>query len=116
MCSVVTPEEVTANRQMFSVKWIEQNKESIPVSPAAECVHVLGDPTCINGIKSKGIQASCKGKVLVERNGYATYTMDGALDIPNYKIVFLKGKFNRMQAYYNICIDPDLGMDYAALH
>jgi hypothetical protein len=61
------------------------------------------------------MQANCKGKALVERNDNATYTMDNVPDIPNYKIVFPKGKFNRKQVYYNICTDPDLGVGYAAL-
>jgi hypothetical protein len=115
MCSVVTPEVVTANRQKLSAKWIERNRESIPISPAAECVRILSDPTCINGIKSKEMQVSCKGKALVERNNYKTYTMDDVPDFPHYKIVFPKGKFNKMRAYFDICTDPDLGVGYAAL-
>ena len=115
MCSVVALEAVTANRQMLSAKWIEQNGELILISPAAECVRVLSDPTRINEIQSKGMQSSCNGKALVEWNHYAMYTMGNVPNIPNYKIVFPKGKFNGMQAYYNICTDPDLGVGYAAL-
>jgi hypothetical protein len=35
--------------------------------------------------------------------------------IPNYKIMLLKSKFNGICAYYNIHMDPDLGLGYAAL-
>jgi hypothetical protein len=53
---------------------------------------------------------------MVERNDYATYTMDDVPPLPDYKVILPKGKFNRLRAHYNIRTDPDLGIDYAALH
>jgi hypothetical protein len=58
---------------------------------------------------------SCEGKAKVEKNTYECYTMDDIDTIPNYKIKFPKGKFNRLRAYYNIHMDPELGLEFAAL-
>ena len=115
MCSVVTLEAAALNRVKLSTKskWIKRNKEMIPVSPATECIRVLSDVKRINGIKSKGMRVKREGKALVKMNDYASSMMDNVSDIPNYKIVFLKGKFNGMRAFYNICTDPDLGLGYA---
>ncbi len=85
------------------------------MSPVAECVCMLSDTTHINGIKSKRMRASHEGNVLVERNDYEWYTIDDVPPIPNYKIVFPKSKFNGIRAYYNIHMDPDLSLGYAAL-
>jgi hypothetical protein len=41
--------------------------------------------------------------------------MDDVPPIPNFKIIFPKGKFNGLRAYYNIRTDPDLGLGFAAL-
>ncbi len=41
--------------------------------------------------------------------------MDDVPPIPNYKIVFSKGKFNGIHAYYTIRTEPDLSLGYAAL-
>jgi hypothetical protein len=91
MCSIVITKETNGNRQMLSTKWIEHSRVLVAVSPAAKCIRMLSDPSRINGIKSKGIHASCKGKVLVERNNYATYSMGNVSIIPDFKIVFPKG-------------------------
>ncbi len=87
----------------------------VVLSPAAECVCILSDPTRLHGIKSKGMQAKQEGKALVERNTYKSYTMDDVPPNPNFKIAFLKGKFNGLRAYYNIRTDPDLGLGFVAL-
>ena len=86
------------------------------VSPTAECVQLLSDPTWINGIKNEEMRARREGKALVEQNTYECYTMDDVPPIPNYKIEFAKGKFNGIHAYYTIRMDPDLGLGFAALH
>jgi hypothetical protein len=75
MCCILMPEMAQGGRQMLSAKWIEHNGINIAVSPADECVHLLSDPTHLNGIKSKGMQAKRKGRVLVVQNDYMTYTM-----------------------------------------
>jgi hypothetical protein len=63
------------------------------------------------------MQVKHKGKVLVTRNDYATYTMADVPPLPDYKVVMPKGQFNgRIHAHYNIRMDPDLGMGWAALH
>ena len=56
-----------------------------------------------------------EAKALVERNDYATYTMDDVPPLPDYKVILPKGKFNGLRAHYNIRTDPDLGINYAAL-
>jgi hypothetical protein len=101
MCSIVTPEETNANRQMLSAKWIDRGGDLVAVSPAAECVRMLSDPFRINGVKSEGMRAKREGKALVERNDYTTYSMDDVSIIPDWKIVFPKGKFNGLRAYCN---------------
>jgi hypothetical protein len=52
----------------------------------------------------------------VERNDYATYTMDDVPPLPDYKEILPKGNFNGLRAHYNICTDPDLGIGFVALH
>ncbi len=52
---------------------------------------------------------------LVERNDYATYTMDDIPPLPDYKVILPKGKFNGLRTHYNIRTDPDLGIGFAAL-
>jgi hypothetical protein len=115
MCSIMTPKETNANRQMLSAKWIDCGRDLVAVNPAAECVCMLSNPFRINGIKSKGMHAKRKGKALVKRNDYTTYSMDNVPIIPDWKIVFPKGKLNGVRAYYNIRMDPDLGIGWVAL-
>jgi hypothetical protein len=115
MCSIITPEATDSAKHMQSAKWIDRGGLLVAVSPAAECVRLLSDPTRLNGIKSEGMRAKREGKALVERNTYESYTMDDVPPIPNFKIVFPKGKFNGLRAYYNIRTDPDLGLGFAAL-
>ncbi len=106
MCSSITPEAEDSGKQMLNAKWIEHGGELVAVSPAAECVRILSDPSWINGIKSKGMRASHEGKALLEQNTYECYTMDDVPPIPNYKIKFPKGKFNGMRAYYKVWCRP----------
>jgi hypothetical protein len=102
---------------LLSAKWIERGgADAIAVCPAAKCVHLLSDPARVSGIKGKGMWAKCEGKALVERNNYATYTMDDVPPLPDYKVILPKGNFNGLRAHYNIRIDPDLGISFAALH
>jgi hypothetical protein len=115
MHSIITQEAVDSGKHMPSAKWIDCSGVLVAVSPATECVCMLSSTARTNGIKSKGMWASCEGNALVERNNYEWYTMDDVPFIPNYKIVFPKGKFNGIRAYYNIRTDPDLGLGYAAL-
>ena len=89
---------------------------AVAVSPAAECVRMLSDPSRINGIKSKGMRTKQEGTALVERNDYVVYSMEDAPPIPEYKIEMEKGKYNGIHAYYNIRTDPDLGIGWAAVH
>ena len=91
---------------MLSAKWIDHGGDLVAVSPAAECVCMLCDPFRINGIKSEGMHAKHEGNALVECNDYTTYSMDNVPIIPDWKIVFPKGKFNSVRAYYNIRTDP----------
>ena len=56
-----------------------------------------------------------EAKALVERNDYATYTMDNVPPLPDYKVILPKGNFNGLRPHYNIRTDPDLGIDFATL-
>ena len=76
---------------------------------------MLSDAARINGIKSEGMRAKREGKALVERNNYGTYCMDDVAPIPDYMIKFPPGQFNGLRVHYNICMDPDLGVEWAAL-
>ncbi len=49
-------------------------------------------------------------------NDYMTYTMMDVPTLPDYKVVLPKGQFNRIRADYNIRMDPDLGIGWAAVH
>ncbi len=109
------PNVADSGKQMLSAKWIERGGDAVAVSPAAECVRLLSDPARVSGIKGKGMRAKRKGKALVERNDYATYTMDDVPPLPDYKVILSKGNFNGIRAHYNIRTDSDLGMDWAAL-
>ncbi len=102
MRSIITLEAADSGKNMLSAKWIDHSRVLVAVSPATECIPMLSNTACINGIKSKGkgVRASCKGNVLVEHNDYEWYTMDDIPLIPNYKTVFLKSKFNGICAYY----------------
>ncbi len=71
---------------MMSAKWVDRNGVVVAVSPAAECVRMLSDPSRINGIKSKGMRTKREGTALVERNNYAAYSMEDVPPIPEYKI------------------------------
>jgi hypothetical protein len=116
MCSIVTPEATDSVKRMQSAKWIDCGGLLVAVSPAAECVRLLSNPTHLNGIKSEGMRAKREGKALVERNTYESYTMDNILPTPNYKITFPKGKFNGIREFYNIRTDPNLCIGWAAVH
>ncbi len=116
MCCILTPEMAQGGRQMLSAKWIEHNGINIAVSPADECVRLLSDPRRLNGIKSKGMRAKREGRVLVVQNNYMNYTMENVPPLLDYKVVLPNGQFNGICAHYNIRTDPDLGMDWAAVH
>ncbi len=115
MHSIITPEVAASVKQMLSTKWIDRSGVLVAVSPMAECVCMLNNTTQIKGIPRKGMRASCKGNVLVERNDYKCYTMDDVPPISNYRIMFSKGEFTGISAYYKISTDPDLGLGYVAL-
>jgi hypothetical protein len=53
---------------------------------------------------------------LVERNNYVAYSMENVPPIPEYKVKMEKGKYNGIRANYNIRMDPDLGIGWAAVH
>jgi hypothetical protein len=61
------------------------------------------------------MRAKRKGKALVERKDYATHTMVDVPPLPDYKVILPKGNLNRLRAHYNIRMDPDLGISFAAL-
>jgi hypothetical protein len=44
-----------------------------------------------------------------------TFTMMDVPPLPDHKVILPKRQFNSIHAHYNICIDPDLGMGWAAL-
>jgi hypothetical protein len=115
MCCILMPEMAHGGRQMLSAKWIERDGITIAVSPADECIRLLSDPTCLNGIKSKSMRAKRKGRALVMQNGYMTYTMTDVMPLLDYKVVLPKGHFNGICAHYNIRTDLDLGMGWAAV-
>ncbi len=75
----------------------------------------LAIPLCINGIKNKGMRTKYKGNVLVEQNNYAMCSMANIPLIPKYKVVLKKGKCNRIRVFYNICMDPNLGIGWVAV-
>jgi hypothetical protein len=102
---------------MLSAKRIDcGGGDVVAVSPAAKCVCLLSNPERVSGIKSKGMWSKRKEKALVERNDYATYTMDDVPPLPDYKVIMpKKGEFNGLRAHYNIRTDPDIGINYAAL-
>ncbi len=117
MCSIVTPEAPKSGNQMLSTKWIERGgADAIAVSPAVKCVCLLSNPARVSSIKGKGMRAKRKGKALVERNDYVTYTMDDVPPLPDYKVILPKSNFSGLRAHYNIRTDPDLGIGFAALH
>jgi hypothetical protein len=101
---------------MLSAKWTEHGGIIIAMSPADKCICLLSNPACLNGIKSKGMQSKRKKRALVMCNDYMTYTMTDVPPLPDYKVVLLKGQFNRICAHYSIRTDLDLGMGWAALH
>ena len=57
MCVINTPVELDGGKKMMSAKWVDQNGVVVAVSPAAEWVRMLSDPSHINMIKSKGMRA-----------------------------------------------------------
>jgi hypothetical protein len=116
MCCILAPETANGGRQMLSAKCIECDGISVTVSLADKCAHLLINPARLNNIKSEGMQAKHKGRALVVCNNYMTYTMMDVPPLPDYKVVLSKGQFNGIRAHYNICMDLDLGMDWAALH
>jgi hypothetical protein len=116
MCCLQMPETANGRRQMLSAKWIERDGIPVAVSLADECIHLLSDPTCLNGIKSKGMRAKREGRALVMHNNYMTYTMTDVPPLTDYKVVLPKGQFNGIRAHYNMRTDPDLSMGWAAVH
>ena len=66
---------------MQSAKWIDRGGLLVAVSPAAECVCLLSDPTWLNGIKSEGMRAKREGKALVERNTYKEDESESDLEL-----------------------------------
>ncbi len=115
MCCILTPEMAHGRRQMLSAKWIECDNITIAVNPADKCICLLSNPARLNSIKSKGMRSKRKGRALVMRNDYMTYTMMDVPPLPDYKVVLPKGQFNGIRAHYNICTDLDLDMGWAAL-
>jgi hypothetical protein len=115
MCAINTPEEADGGKKMMSAKWVNQNGVAVAMSPAAECVRMLSDPSRTNRIKSNGMRAKQEGTALVKRNNYATYSMKDVPPVPEYEIEMEKGKYNGICVYYNICTDPDLGIRWAAV-
>jgi hypothetical protein len=117
MSSVVMPKEDNRGKQkMLNAKWNDRGGgDDIAVSPAAKCVCLLSDLVHVSSIKSEGMWSKRKAKALVECNDYATYTMDDVPPLPDYKVILPKGKFKGLRTHYNIRMDPDLGIDYAAL-
>jgi hypothetical protein len=91
MCCILMPETAQGERQMLSAKWIERDGINIAMSLADECVCLLSDPTCLNGIKSEGMRAKREGRALVVQNNYMTYTMENVPPLPDYKVVLPKG-------------------------
>ena len=65
MCCIVTPGAADSDKDMLLAKWVERDGETIAVSPADECVHLLSDPARVNWIKSEGMRAKQEGKALV---------------------------------------------------
>jgi hypothetical protein len=100
---------------MLSAKWIERNGIIVAMSLADKCVRLLSNSTRLNSIKSKGMWAKRKGRVLAMRNDYMTFTMADVPPLPDYKVVLPKGQFNVIRAHYNIRTDPNLSMGWAAL-
>jgi hypothetical protein len=61
------------------------------------------------------MQAKRKGRALVIRNDYMTYTMTDVPPLPDYKVVLPKGQFSGIHAHYNIRMDLDLGMGWTVV-
>jgi hypothetical protein len=49
MCAIKTPEESESVNKMTSAKWIDWNRVTEKVSPAAECVCTLSNPSVSMG-------------------------------------------------------------------
>ena len=104
-----------SSKNMLSAKWVERDEATVRVSLADKCICLLNNPARVNGIKSKVMWAKHKRKALALRNDYMSYTM---ADVPHnwdYKVVLPKGQFNGFLVHYNIHMDPDLGLGWAAL-
>jgi len=94
MCSIVTPEEEdnSGKQKMLNAKWIDRGGgDDVAVSPAAKCVRLLSNPAHVSGIKNEDMRSKHEAKALVERNDYATYTMDNVPPLPDYKVILPKG-------------------------
>ncbi len=115
MCCILASESAHGRRQMLSAKWIERDGITVALGPADECICLLSNPACLDGIKSKGMRSKHEGRALVMLNDYMTYTMTDVPPLPDYKVVLPKGQFNSIHAHYNICMDMDFGMGWAAL-
>jgi hypothetical protein len=80
---------------------------------------MLSNLSCINIIKGRGMHASHKGKALVERNDYTSYSMNNVPIIPDFKIIFPKGKFMESVHITTYARTPTLAWDrqlFAVLH
>jgi hypothetical protein len=115
MHSIITPEAVDSGKKMLFAKWIDCSRVLVAVSPAAERVCMLRDTALINGIKKQGDVGKSQGECVGGAQWLQMLHDGWHPPIPNYKIVFSKGTFNGICAYYNIHMDPDLGLGYAAL-
>ena len=73
MCCMVCLEVADTGKNMLSPEWAERDRETITVSPADGCIHLLSNPSRVNGIKSKGMRVKCNAKALVSCNNYASY-------------------------------------------
>ena len=67
MCCIMMPEVVDSSKNMLLAKWVECGGETIVVSPADKCVHLLSNPARVNGIKSKDMRVKSKGKLTTTR-------------------------------------------------
>jgi hypothetical protein len=104
-----------SGKNMLSAKWVKHDGEIVSVSPADKCVHLLSNPSRVNGIKSEGMWVKCDSKALVSCNDFTSYTMGDVPPIPDYKEVLPKGKFSGLGGHYNIRMDLDLGVGWVAL-
>ena len=95
----------------------DHNGALIPISPTAECICMLSNPMRINGIKSKGMQASREGKG-VGRAEQLSDLHNGRCPPKFQTSRSCSQKVNLMESctpYSILCKDPDLSVGYADL-